>query len=803
MHSTQPLQRTWKWLISPAVPIERSDQLNQHRLLAGVLLTLLSITLGYLIFSHNFAFYDAWTDNFFGLITMALLGIAFWLNRAGKRSAAAWVTVVFTSLIILGLSFTSNDYPPDLEFLDFLFLPMLIASLFLAAPVILLLGAACISVIFLLAVGVYHYDLVAIAGGPVFYIFLACGLIYIITRHRDSLERDRQRELFEKEERYRILLETSYEGICVTVAGRIVEANPNLARLFGAAQINAIIGEPFEKYVPLSAAHRAALTAGSLEGQFAITQGKRHGAAQLYIEVISRTQIYHGQPANVIALRDVTAKVLAEEALDCNERLFRTLFENANDAIFLINLDNLYTRANQKAAELLGYSMAELIGMPISAVVAPGEYTDSLDIKRALLEGRAVPMYERNMRRKDGSVFPAEVNVTLVRDKNGCPEYIQSIVRDIAERRQKDARLKIQLEHLQTLREIDRLITSGPDMVKTLNGLLEHVVRQLAVDAAVIYHPNRSSGQLEILADCGMPMCLTCLAPITRADPLAGQAAALSRRVMLPELGTLEDPRLITLVENGFHSGFAIPLIAKGVVNGVLEVYLRTAFEPPEEWMDFFETLAGQAAIAMDSAELFQDLQRTNLELTQAIDATLEGWAGALEMRDKETEGHMQRVTHMSVELGRMMGLDADALVYLRRGALLHDIGKMGVPDAILLKPGPLTPEEWEIMKQHPVNAYNWVRSISFLKQAVDIPHYHHERWNGSGYPLGLKGEEIPLGARIFAVVDVWDALLSARPYKDPWPVEKVKANLLENAGILFDPAVVEKMIEWVELHPA
>ena len=207
--------------------------------------------------------------------------------------------------------------------------------------------------------------------------------------------------------------------------------------------------------------------------------------------------------------------------------------------------------------------------------------------------------------------------------------------------------------------------------------------------------------------------------------------------------------------------------------------------------MDFLEALAAQAAIAIDNAELFTQLQRSNLQLTLAYDATIEGWSRALDLRDKETEGHTQRVTEMSLRLARAMGVDEAEQVHIRRGALLHDIGKMGVPDAILLKPGPLTEEEWVVMRKHPVHAYQMLSPILFLRPALDIPYCHHEKWDGAGYPRGLKGEEIPLAARIFAVVDVWDALLSDRPYRPGWPEEKVRAHIRSLAGTHFDPQVV------------
>jgi putative nucleotidyltransferase with HDIG domain len=246
------------------------------------------------------------------------------------------------------------------------------------------------------------------------------------------------------------------------------------------------------------------------------------------------------------------------------------------------------------------------------------------------------------------------------------------------------------------------------------------------------------------------------------------------------------------LPEEGFITYYGVPLIAKGQVRGVLEVFHRVLFNPDAEWLNFLETLSSQAAIAIDNAALFNELQRSNIELTFAYDATLEGWSHALDLRDKETEGHALRVTEMTVKLARAMGVNEAELVDVRRGALLHDMGKMGIPDNILLKPGPLTDEEWEIMRQHPVYAYEMLAPIPFLRPALDIPYCHHEKWDGTGYPRGLKGEQIPSAARIFAVVDVLDALRSDRPYRPAWPKDKVYEHIRSCAGTHFDPKVVE-----------
>jgi HD-GYP domain-containing protein (c-di-GMP phosphodiesterase class II)/CheY-like chemotaxis protein len=204
------------------------------------------------------------------------------------------------------------------------------------------------------------------------------------------------------------------------------------------------------------------------------------------------------------------------------------------------------------------------------------------------------------------------------------------------------------------------------------------------------------------------------------------------------------------------------------------------------------------ATLARAFNDMVISLERSNRELLEAYNNTLEGWSKALELRDEETEGHTQRVTDLTVRLARRMGIIDDDLIQIKRGALLHDIGKMGIPDGILNKPGPLSEPEWEIMRKHPIYAYQMLSPIGYLRPALAIPCCHHERWDGSGYPMGWKEEDIPLPARIFAVVDVYDALRSDRPYRVAWPEERVLDHLESNKGVHFDSKVVDEFVRMI-----
>ncbi len=350
------------------------------------------------------------------------------------------------------------------------------------------------------------------------------------------------------------------------------------------------------------------------------------------------------------------------------------------------------------------------------------------------------------------------------------------------------------LQRLSTLRMIDMAINASLDLQVTLNVLLSQAARQLNVHAADILLYERQTQALVYAAGRGFRTPGVETTQLRLGDRFAGIAALERRTVSLPDLsaGQMRDSLRELVNREGFVAYVGVPLLAKGQLQGVFEIFHRAPLQSDPEWLEFLETLAGQAAIAIDNATVYADLQRSHADLRLAYDSTLEGWSRALDLRDKETEGHTQRVTELSLRLAQAMGLGPEELVHLRRGALLHDIGKMGVPDYILHKPGPLTDEEWVIMRLHPVYAYEMLFPIAYLRHALDIPYCHHEKWDGTGYPRQLKAESIPLSARIFAVADVYDALRSDRPYRPSWPADQTRAYILEQAGQHFDPRVVD-----------
>ena len=362
------------------------------------------------------------------------------------------------------------------------------------------------------------------------------------------------------------------------------------------------------------------------------------------------------------------------------------------------------------------------------------------------------------------------------------------------------AKTERRMQTLASLRTVDLAITSSFDINLTLGILLDQAIEMLKVDAANVLVFNPKAQTLRYASSRGFKN-----ASRQRSIPGLGNEYA-SKVLMERKVFTIQNlasdirkSRLSSeFLQEGFATYIGAPLIAKGQAKGVLEIFHRGPLELDKEQGTFLEMLAGQAAIAIDNAQLFDDLQGSNAELMMAYDETIEGWSHAMDLRDEETEGHSQRVTALTIRLANSLGIAPEDFVNIRRGALLHDIGKIGVPDSILRKPGPLDEDEWRVMRRHPQLAHDMLASIVYLRKAIDIPYCHHEKFDGTGYPQGLKGEEIPLVARVFAVVDVWDALTSDRPYRKAWTREEALDYIREQNGKHFDPEVVNAFLQMI-----
>jgi putative nucleotidyltransferase with HDIG domain/PAS domain S-box-containing protein len=507
-----------------------------------------------------------------------------------------------------------------------------------------------------------------------------------------------------------------------------------------------------------------------------------------------------------LALIDISDRKRAEAALLTKEEGHWSLINSLPIGVVVHAPDTRVLRCNPEASQLLGMSPEQIMD---KADRAPGWHfvredgtpmpTDEFPYNQVIATGRIVKNFIMGVAGgvgKENRWFL--VNAYPEVDDGGLLRQIMVMFADISGIKCADERIRRHLEHLTALVEIDRAINFSFDLNLSLTTLLTHVIVQLGVDAADVLLFSPASRMLEFIAGRGFHTKAIENARQPLGEGYAGRAAQDRITVHIPDLAKEQDKflRKMLLAGENFVSYHGVPLIAKGQVVGVLEVFHRTRLVRDKEWLDFLKALAAQAAIAIDNVALYDNLQRSNNELFQAYDATIEGWSRALELRDNETEGHTQRVVLLTVKLARLFGLGDAELVQVRWGALLHDIGKMGIPDEILLKHDTLTEAEWVVMKKHTVFAYEMLSPIRYLRAALDIPYAHHEKWDGTGYPLGLKGEQIPLVARIFAVVDVWDALRSDRHYRTSWSVQKVRKHIRSLAGTHFDPRVVKVCLD-------
>ncbi len=443
------------------------------------------------------------------------------------------------------------------------------------------------------------------------------------------------------------------------------------------------------------------------------------------------------------------------------------------------------------------------------------------------LDGKT-PQLHMEFRNKTGDANWRWVYVTgsiVERDQKGAPCRVVGIYMDISDKKEDDlykARLLLdaqrRLERITSLREIDLEISSSSDLANTLSMIAENVKQHLNVDAVSILLFDEKTGVFKFGYGTGFETERIKNARVKMGDSFAGIAAQQNRLIHIHSMTgeNIDEAFASLLAEENMGNYLGIPLLAKNNLVGVLELYTKTDIQPDNEWLEFFETLAGQAALAIENAQLIEGLEKVNQDIsivnedlvaankniTAAYDATIESLAMALNLRDYETEDHSRRVTFMMMELAEMMDFSSEEKVNIHRGTLLHDIGKLGVPDSILRKPGILTREERKIMQQHPVFAYNLLKSIEYLQPALDIPHLHHEKWDGTGYPYGLAGVNIPLAARLFAIVDVYDALTSDRPYRKAWTRETAISFIQDQKSAHFDPEIVDIFISYLEKRP-
>ncbi len=669
-------------------------------------------------------------------------------------------------------------------------------------------------------------------------------LLYRVATQQDiSGRKQAEQSLREGQERLAGILNSTMDAIVSADDDqRISLFNPSAEQMFGIRAAE-VIGQPLDRLIPerFRGIHREHVRAygktnrtrrlmGMMEPLTCLRADGEEFPAEITISQIAM----NGRKVYTAILRDITSRLQAEEALRKSETRYRGLFDDSPVAIWEEDFSLVKARLDalkqQGIRDFRAYfaahpeeaiecsNMIKILDVNRAAVrmfqaagkeeliettqqgMSRGELEHHHEDLIAIANGRAGNNWEGGDETLTGEPLEISLGWSVVPGYERDYSKVILTTIDITERKQAEIQVQRQLRRMKALNEIDRAISSSLDMRISLDVLLNEVLSQLDVDAASVLLLNTFGQTLEYVAGKGFRTPAIRQSQLRLGEGLAGQAGLERRVVHVQDLAAAgaQFKRAELFRDEGFVEYFGVPLIAKGLLKGVLETFQRTRLDPDPEWISYLETLGGQAAIAIDHVQMFEDMQQLNMDLIAAYDATIAGWSRAMDLRDKETEGHTQRVTDLTLKLAGKLGVNRSELLHIRRGALLHDIGKLGVPDHILHKPGKLTDEEWAVMRQHPVHAREMLTFIKYLQPAIDIPFCHHEKWDGSGYPRGLKGDHIPLAARIFAVVDVWDALRSDRPYRAAWPVEDTLAYIREQAGKHFDPQVVEAFLEMI-----
>jgi PAS domain S-box-containing protein len=520
-------------------------------------------------------------------------------------------------------------------------------------------------------------------------------------------------------------------------------------------------------------------------------------------------EVYSG----IIVFTDITDRIQVEQALLTSERSFKDIINHLPDPTMVIDQEERLTAWN--------YAMEEITGIKAEDILGKGDYEYAIPF-----HGARQPILINCILHKEYTIPPRYYNVHYENDALVAESYAPGIgkgllfrakatplydsegkivgaieiVRDITSEKENSLRIERQLERLGTLRAIDAAISNTLDLNITLNILLEQACECLKTDAASILLYNTTTQTLDFAASRGFRSNALHYTRLGIGEGFAGQVALTREILFIKDIAQESTPfsRGLSQPPEQFNSYAAAPLLAKGQFKGVLELFSRSHASPDQEWFDFLEALAYQAAIAIDNQNLYTELQRANLELSISYDTTLEGLIKAIDWQERYYTSQNPRIISLTLEMARLFNVSSSQLIHYRRGALLHDIGMGHLPDSILLKPGPLSPEEWELIHQHPQKAYELLSSIPLLKPATDIPYNHHEAWDGSGYPRGLKGEHIPLSARIFAVVDTWDAMNSNRPYRPALSDDTILDYIRQQSGKRFDPAVVEMFLKLI-----
>lgn len=520
-------------------------------------------------------------------------------------------------------------------------------------------------------------------------------------------------------------------------------------------------------------------------GEIHDARNKRKDGSEFPVDVSMRQATTKEGPVFIAYVRDITEQKLAAQVIIESEEKFRALAENSAAGIF-IHSGGRHIYVNPMWSAITEFSILELLQKKPTDFIDPHLPKRDRDQMAARLMGENLPdRFEFDITTRYGEKRVIDLNLTPIRFEE--KDAIMGTAIDITTRKQREHELEV----IAQMSEALRISISQNDVMETS---ISKICDILKIDGAYIAIGDEKTQQVEMKIGWGVWKQLEgTVLPIR--DGLSGHI--ISTGELYINHHPQSDPYITRpdLAVN-MKSIAGMPLIAGGRTVGVLVI--GSGQHLIENDIRLLKAMGDFTASALHRADLFEQSSLQTKELEQAYNSTLEGWALALELRDKETQGHSVRIANLTLKLAKRMGIPEAEMENIRRGALLHDIGKLGVPDTILLKHSTLTPSEWAIMQKHPAYAFEMLSQLKDFKESIDIPYCHHEWWDGSGYPRGLEGEDIPLAARIFCIVDVWDALTSDRPYRQAWDRQEALAHIINQAGTHFDPRIVNEFIKMI-----
>lgn len=612
-------------------------------------------------------------------------------------------------------------------------------------------------------------------------------LIFASTQVAIAIERKHAEEALEKSKiRNELLIQASTDGILLeSLSGEILDCNKVSEELFGYAREELLTMNASDLVVPDFIEDKPDLLQWQIGqgGHYSDIPFVRRDGSVFPVELSAKLTNIEGNKMAVVYVRDITERKKAENAILESESKFKALAQTAAAGIF-INRDTQFLYVNPTWCEITEYTDTELFNMSLWSIFSAADLEEVKREYSVLMRGESdLIRFETTIQTKTGekkwldiiasfidyqsekAIIGTAIDITFRKRREHDLEVVAKISEALrTDLTREQVRTTILTESMDLL-QIDGAIISTAERVETSPNLIKSIGCWSKVDNSQLKSNEGLSGFI-----------------LTTSKPYVNFCASRDPYFAYPELLA----NLITLA--------GIPLVTEGVTIGSIIVGSNKVLS--EDELRLLKTIGDMAASAIHRSDLYEQTSAQASELKLAYDATLEGWAHALELRDKETQGHSLRIANMTLELAKLMGIEGDNLDNIRRGALLHDIGKMGVPDTILLKPGRLTEDEWMIMQKHPTYAYEMLSELPYFKDVLDIPYCHHEWWDGSGYPRGLKGTDIPLPARIFAIVDAWDALVSDRPYRKAWVKQNALKHIMDQAGTHFDENVVNCFVQ-------